>query len=136
MRDQIPRMASKGLYAHGEGVQIQRKEVPMSEPRDGRQPCCLQRVTGKRIMIQRDPEQRGPFATGQARPAPFPYYGGKSRWIDLVFQRIGKVGVWSGALLRHRGDDDEQPRARAARGDLRPQRLRVQLLPLASCADY
>ena len=23
------------------------------------------------------------------------YYGGKSRWIDTVWQRIGKVGVWS-----------------------------------------
>ena len=23
------------------------------------------------------------------------YYGGKSRWIDTVFARIGKVGVWS-----------------------------------------
>ena len=27
--------------------------------------------------------------------SPFPYFGGKSRWIDLVFARIGKVGVWS-----------------------------------------
>ena len=27
--------------------------------------------------------------------APFPYYGGKSRWIDTVWQRIGKVGVAS-----------------------------------------
>ena len=34
--------------------------------------------------------------------APFPYFGGKSRWIDLVWERIGKVGVWSERMLRHR----------------------------------
>ena len=60
--DKVPKMASKGLYAHGSGVQAQRRDLG-----DG---------TGK-------------------LSSPFPFFGGKSRWIDTVWKRIGKVGVWS-----------------------------------------
>ena len=49
---------------------------------------------GQGVQRQRDPEQRGPFATGKLS-SPFPYYGGKSRWIDTVWQRLGKVGVFA-----------------------------------------
>ena len=31
----------------------------------------------------------------QQLSSPFPYYGGKSRWIDIVWQRIGTVGVFA-----------------------------------------
>ena len=36
----------------------------------------------------------GPYNAGKLS-SPFPYYGGKSRWIDTVWQRIGKVGVFA-----------------------------------------
>ena len=40
--------------------------------------------------------QKQEVANGTGRlSSPFPYFGGKSRWIDTVFARIGKVGVWS-----------------------------------------
>ena len=50
--------------------------------------------TGQGIQVQRDPDKTGPYNNDKLS-SPFPYYGGKSRWIDIVFARIGKVGVWS-----------------------------------------
>ena len=89
-RDGMPNVPT---WPGGKGVSAQRKVLPMTEPRDGR-PVLSAKGHGQGIMIQRDPEQRGPFATGKLS-SPFPYYGGKSRWIDTVFQRIGKVGCWA-----------------------------------------
>ena len=48
-------------------------------------------------MIQRDPDDPGSFMAGKLS-APFPYFGGKSRWIDTVWQRIGKVGAFAEPL--------------------------------------
>ena len=75
----------------GLGVQIQRKEVPMSDKRP-----ALQNGNGSGIgvQVQRDPDKAGLGMAGKLS-APFPYFGGKSRWIDTVWQRIGKVGVAS-----------------------------------------
>ena len=91
VRDGIPRMSNK---TGGRGVQVQREEVPM---RDTRPYVCTSTGNGQGIQIQRDPNEAGPYATGKLS-SPFPYFGGKSRWIDTVFARIGKVGVWSEPL--------------------------------------
>ena len=57
------------------------------------------------------------------------YFGGKSRWIDIVSARIGKVGVWSEPCCGTAVMTLEQPRAGRQGSDLRPQRLHLQLLP-------
>ena len=78
-------------WSSGSGVQVQRKKVPMSDQRP------FTRATGEGgqgVQRQRDPDDVGPYLVGKLA-SPFPYFGGKSRWIDTVFQRIGKVGVWS-----------------------------------------
>ena len=54
-------------------------------------------VGGQGVQRQRDPDDVGPYNAGKLS-SPFPYYGGKSRWIDTVFARIGKVGVWAEPL--------------------------------------
>ena len=49
----------------------------------------------------RDDTTTGGCRWNGAHQCPVPvmlYFGGKSRWIDLVFARIGKVGVWSEPL--------------------------------------
>ena len=52
-----------------------------------------------RIGIQGNTKARiSDIKPGDKLSSPFPYYGGKSRWIDTVFARIGKVGVWSEPL--------------------------------------
>ena len=88
MSDQVPSMDHKG---GGSGVQVQRQEVPMSDQRPFTR---AKGEGGQGVQRQRDPEQRGPFATGKLS-SPFPYFGGKSRWIDTVWQRLGKVGVFA-----------------------------------------
>ena len=75
----------------GLGVQVQRKVVPMS---DARPFARSNGPNGQGVQQQRDPDETGPYLVGKLS-SPFPYFGGKSRWIDTVFQRIGKVGVWS-----------------------------------------
>ena len=88
MSDQQPFINPTG---GGNGVQIQRQEVPMSDKRPFTR---AKGVGGQGVQRQRDPDDVGPYNAGKLS-SPFPYYGGKSRWIDTVFARIGKVGVWS-----------------------------------------
>ena len=83
MSDKRPQIHMK---PGGQGVQQQRDKVPMSDQR----PFMQNSPGGQGVSVQRK-EVNG---TGRLS-SPFPYYGGKSRWIDLVFARIGKVGVWS-----------------------------------------
>ena len=87
MIDQIPFV---NHMPGGRGVSSQRQEVPMSEPRDKMPLVQTSSSGGIGVSAQRKEVQ----STGRLS-SPFPYFGGKSRWIDLVFQRIGKVGVWS-----------------------------------------
>ena len=75
----------------GNGVQVQREEVPMSDKRPF---ARAKGVGGQGVQRQRDPDDVGPYNAGKLS-APFPYYGGKSRWIDTVWQRIGQVGVFA-----------------------------------------
>ena len=91
MSDRMPFVAGSGGGGGAQGVQVQRKVLPMSDKRP-----ALQNGNGSGIgvQVQRDPDKSGPGMAGKLS-SPFPYYGGKSRWIDTVWQRIGKVGVWS-----------------------------------------
>ena len=68
------------------GVQIQRKNLPVSDKRPhAGHPWGV----GVQQLVRRVPDGTGKLS------APFPFFGGKSRWIDTVWKRIGKVGVWS-----------------------------------------
>ena len=91
MSDQVPHIKN---WPSGSGVQIQRQEVPMSDQRPF---ARAKGVGGQGVQRQRDPDDVGPYNAGKLS-SPFPYYGGKSRWIDTVFARIGKVGVWAEPL--------------------------------------
>ena len=53
-RDQIPRMASKGLHAHGEGVQIQRKRMPVEDKMPQVSEQGGQGVQQQRVGVPRD----------------------------------------------------------------------------------
>ena len=88
MSDKRPQIHMK---PGGQGVQQQRDKVPM---KDTRPYVCTSTGNGQGVQVQRDTNQAGPYATGKLS-APFPFFGGKSRWIDTVWKRIGKVGVWS-----------------------------------------
>ena len=79
--DKIPHMHDRN---GGKGVQQQRDQIPR----------CTTKPGGQGVQVQRDTNQAGTYGTGKLS-APFPFFGGKSRWIDTVWQRIGKVGVWS-----------------------------------------
>ena len=85
MSDQRPAMQNGN--GTGVGVQIQRKNLPVNDKR----PQIHMKPGGQGVNMQRKELSNG---TGRLS-SPFPFFGGKSRWIDTVWKRIGKVGVWS-----------------------------------------
>ena len=65
----------------GTGVQVQRTNIPDKRPHVDR--------TGGGEGVQ---VQRTTFPT--TLKSPYPYYGGKSRFADIINKRLGKVGVY------------------------------------------
>ena len=85
----------------GRGVSVNREEVPMTDKMPAFPNNKHLNGGGVGVQIQRigfQGDNRSRLEDGPPPgklSSPFPFFGGKSRWIDTVWKRIGKVGVWS-----------------------------------------